>query len=443
MSRLRNGKGRLVLGLALATLALLVMCVIIHDTRTKLALTRVQMLECEHKRESLAAQLQVVGEHKSRLEKGLQQEKSSHTHTKDKLESQYEELQEQMDKEKQEAMKKYSLLQQQSDALQTQQENLQKEFSELQQTNAELQQEKRNLANKLTSQLDQLRITKDDEMLQLQNAYTALLGEKEELLKKLDKSSVIRQLEANVKECKEETSILRGKLGRLETAHLSMVGSPVLEDLRLPPDLNVVKVDGDADKHERAYVASMQRLQNGLSNLQHQMDEQDQKRVGPPPPLNGPHNLSISSSRKNLAAAVVGVDKPVNTHKDEGGRQLEEPNGHGDDSDRLKRSHQLPEPPFAQMDPIGREIKQGVERPFRREAELVANGLEQQENGEDQDLDNMENEVGAGAGNDRKENNRFEDADFDQADQDDNDGNRINNPQFQGRQEGVIVAPHK
>lgn len=43
----------------------------------------------------------------------------------------------------------------------------------------------------------------------------------------------------------------------------------------------------------------------------------------------------------------------------------------------------------------------------------VFSGLEQQENGEDQDLDDMDNEVME----EKKNVNHFEDADFDQADQ--------------------------
>lgn len=55
--RLRNGKARLVLGIV-AGLVILILTYIMHDTHSKLMATRVLAQDCEHKQDSLSAQLQ-------------------------------------------------------------------------------------------------------------------------------------------------------------------------------------------------------------------------------------------------------------------------------------------------------------------------------------------------------------------------------------------------
>lgn len=444
--RLRNGKARLLVGLG-SGLVILVLTYVMHDTHTKLIISRGLVLDCEHKQESLSAQLQVAFERRTRLEKTMQQEKQTYKQTKDKLEAQYEELQEQADKEKQEAQNKYAALQQQHKALQKQQEGLHEEFGKLQQTNAELQEEKQNLVNKMTSEMDQLRIAKEEEMALLQVTIAKLQQEKEEIVVKLDQSHLIEQLQADLRSCRQKSALQEAKTPPASvhpvrhTVHpeaLLKIGPPQM------PSINVKESEARNDFRKDKAAAAAANVVNGKSHSQRfpQQPVNPPNNVLPPPhnygrgrPIHAVQNGQEANDGHQLANPQDADLKVV----DDLNRQLEDPN-------RLERvaiepkKEQIAEPPAAGA-PNPAAAEQQDEREgavFRREAELVPNGLEQQENGEDQDLDDMENENME----EKKNANQFEDADFDQADQDDNDGNRNNNNNQPVKREGVIAAPH-
>lgn len=448
--RLRNGKARVLVGFG-AGLIILVLTYVMHDTHTKLIISRGLVLDCEHKQESLSAQLQVAFERRTRLEKTMQQEKLTYKQTKDKLEAQYEELQEQADKDKQEAQNKYAILQQQYKALQKQQENLHEEFSKLQQTNAELQEEKQNLINKMTSEMDQLRMAKDEEMATLQVTIAKLQQEKEEIVLKLDQSHLVQQLQASLQSCLQKSAVQDSKTLSGSAVHpsvqtvysdsLSKNGSPKLPSINVKE--NEVIDDLRKDKSAMVNGGSSKTLnQKVVQQLPHQ-------------PVNPPSNVLLpphNYGRVRPSPIAQNVQEPIEGHQlanpqdvelkinDDVHRQLEDPN-HLERLTNDGKKEQLAEPPPDRaMNPGAAEHQDEREgAAFRREAELVPNGLEQQENGEDQDLDDMENENL----DEKKNGNQFEDADFDQAEQDDNDGNRNMNANNQPvKPEGVVAAPH-
>ncbi|XP_065348286.1 Golgi integral membrane protein 4-like isoform X3 [Cloeon dipterum] len=85
----RGSKGRILLYLG-AVLFVGLTVVIIHETQTRIDDLRKSSEKCQQQQESLSAQLQVIFEYKTRLEKSVQQEKADHKKTHDNLSSQLE-----------------------------------------------------------------------------------------------------------------------------------------------------------------------------------------------------------------------------------------------------------------------------------------------------------------------------------------------------------------
>ncbi|KAG8196786.1 hypothetical protein JTE90_014518 [Oedothorax gibbosus] len=119
--------------------------------------------KCQQQRDSLSAQLQVVYEHKNRLEKSLQQEKSDHKHTREGNEKQLSELESKFQKEKDDKQK------------------LEIKLTQLKTSYTELEDEKTQSENALKQQFKNTEFQKDEEIKKLQNHITNLLAEKEKL----------------------------------------------------------------------------------------------------------------------------------------------------------------------------------------------------------------------------------------------------------------------
>lgn len=139
--------------------------------------------KCLQQRDSLSAQLQVVYEHKNRLEKSLQQEKLDHKHTKEEQDRQKNELRVRMEREKHTLESRYSNLLQEHEASQNKQQLLHNEIAELKNNHALLEEEKKQLVGALSAQLETLKQQKEEEIIKLKADINQLILEKGDLQK--------------------------------------------------------------------------------------------------------------------------------------------------------------------------------------------------------------------------------------------------------------------
>ncbi|GBN18004.1 hypothetical protein AVEN_1392-1 [Araneus ventricosus] len=159
---MRNSRGKLFVYVAV----LGVLCFIVFllsSTHNSLKELEGVSEKCQQQRDSLSAQLQVVYEHKNRLEKSLQQEKTDHKHTKEANEKQVSEIKSDFQKEKDEKQK------------------LESQLAQLKSSYNDLEEEKAQSENALQAQLKTVQSQKDAEIEKLQTHISELLSEKDKL----------------------------------------------------------------------------------------------------------------------------------------------------------------------------------------------------------------------------------------------------------------------
>ncbi|XP_075045938.1 uncharacterized protein LOC142106812 isoform X2 [Mixophyes fleayi] len=142
-----------------------------------------QALKFKQQHETLSAQLQVVYEHRSRLERSLQKEKGEHKKTKEDYLVYKLEAQEALNKEKQDSMNRYGALSSQHKILKNQNDEIRKQFSDLQVEHSNLQLEHRKTIETHNQKLSQLHREKETEILSLQDTISKL-REESKLLRK-------------------------------------------------------------------------------------------------------------------------------------------------------------------------------------------------------------------------------------------------------------------
>ncbi|KAM5141065.1 uncharacterized protein ACMZJ9_014835 [Mantella aurantiaca] len=142
-----------------------------------------QTVKFKQQQEALSAQLQVVYEHRSRLERSLQKEKGEHKKTKEDYLVYKLEAQEALNKEKQDSMNRYGALSSQHKILKNQNEDIKKQLSDLQVEHSNLKLEHRKTIELHSQQISQLQRDKDNEIVNLQDTI-AKLREESKLLRK-------------------------------------------------------------------------------------------------------------------------------------------------------------------------------------------------------------------------------------------------------------------
>ncbi|XP_061421886.1 Golgi integral membrane protein 4-like isoform X4 [Lethenteron reissneri] len=126
----------------------------------------------QQQQESLAAQLQVVYEHRSRLEKSLQRERGDHKKTKEDFLLYKLEVQENLSKDKQESLNRYNSLNAQHQILKSQHEELKQQYTDIHEQHTVLQETHERALQRHQEELGQLQQDKDTEISSLhQNMY--------------------------------------------------------------------------------------------------------------------------------------------------------------------------------------------------------------------------------------------------------------------------------
>ncbi|XP_059807968.1 Golgi integral membrane protein 4-like isoform X2 [Hypanus sabinus] len=154
-------------------------------TQLKENVRSTEMLAQKYKQqqESVSAQLQVVYEHRSRLERSLQKERNEHKKTKEDFLVYKLEAQESLNKEKQDAMNRYSALSSQHKILKNQHDEVRKQLAELQVQHNGLQLEHRKAVEAHSQQFLKFRQQKELEISSLQENILKLRQESRQLRK--------------------------------------------------------------------------------------------------------------------------------------------------------------------------------------------------------------------------------------------------------------------
>ncbi|XP_039611952.1 Golgi integral membrane protein 4-like isoform X2 [Polypterus senegalus] len=136
----RRQKGFLQTGVCLLAVAFLSGGMYLYDQlQNKVKSLESMSLKFRQQQEALSAQLQVVYEHRSRLERSLQKERGEHKKTKEDFLVYKLEAQEALNKEKQDSMSRYGALSSQHKLLKNQHEDLKRQLQELRIQHASLQ----------------------------------------------------------------------------------------------------------------------------------------------------------------------------------------------------------------------------------------------------------------------------------------------------------------
>ncbi|KAM4015413.1 uncharacterized protein ACNLHF_002077 [Anomaloglossus baeobatrachus] len=145
--------------------------------QNKARTSEAQAVKYKQQQETLSAQLQVVYEHRSRLERSLQKEKSEHKKTKEDYLVYKLEAQEALNKEKQDSMNRYGALSSQHKILKNQNEEMKKQLSDLQVEQSNLKLEHRKIVELHSQRLSQLQRDKENEIVSLQDTISKLREE--------------------------------------------------------------------------------------------------------------------------------------------------------------------------------------------------------------------------------------------------------------------------
>ncbi|XP_041888002.1 Golgi integral membrane protein 4-like isoform X1 [Corvus kubaryi] len=180
----RRQKGLLQTGFCLLTVACLGSGVFLYNhLQQKVRNAEALAQKYKQQQEALSAQLQVVYEHRSRLERSLQKERGEHKKTKEDFLVYKLEAQEALNKEKQDSMNRYGALSSQHKILKNQHDDVKKQLLDLQLQHNSLKLEHRKSLETHSQKFAQLQQEKDSEVTNLQDTVFKL-REESKLLRK-------------------------------------------------------------------------------------------------------------------------------------------------------------------------------------------------------------------------------------------------------------------
>ncbi|XP_061457387.1 Golgi integral membrane protein 4-like isoform X4 [Rhineura floridana] len=180
----RRQKGLLQMGFCLVAMACLASGGYLYNhLQQKVKSAEALALKYKQQQEVLSAQLQVVYEHRSRLERSLQKERGEHKKTKEDFLVYKLEAQEALNKEKQDSMNRYGALSSQHKILKNQHEDVKKELLDLQLQHNGLKLEHRKTVETHNQKYSQLQKEKESTVGDLQDTVYKL-REENKLLRK-------------------------------------------------------------------------------------------------------------------------------------------------------------------------------------------------------------------------------------------------------------------
>ncbi|XP_061457385.1 Golgi integral membrane protein 4-like isoform X2 [Rhineura floridana] len=194
----RRQKGLLQMGFCLVAMACLASGGYLYNhLQQKVKSAEALALKYKQQQEVLSAQLQVVYEHRSRLERSLQKERGEHKKTKEDFLVYKLEAQEALNKEKQDSMNRYGALSSQHKILKNQHEDVKKELLDLQLQHNGLKLEHRKTVETHNQKYSQLQKEKESTVGDLQDTVYKL-REENKLLRKAHQDIHTQLLSAQV-----------------------------------------------------------------------------------------------------------------------------------------------------------------------------------------------------------------------------------------------------
>ncbi|XP_068515070.1 Golgi integral membrane protein 4-like [Anas acuta] len=282
----RRQKGLLQTGFCLLAVVCLGSGVFLyHHLQQKVRSAEALAQKYKQQQEALSAQLQVVYEHRSRLERSLQKERGEHKKTKEDFLVYKLEAQEALNKEKQDSMNRYGALSSQHKILKNQHEDVKKQLLDLQLQHNSLKLEHRKTLETHNQKYAQLQQEKDNEVTNLQDTVFKL-REESKLLRKAHQEVHSQLLNAQVKFQGEELKstkpaqelislrkqadgpLLPGQGSYSNNGPRSqgsvLVTHPApLQDANLPPEAVPAWPAGHGDSHVIRFTRTVNSLPNG------------------------------------------------------------------------------------------------------------------------------------------------------------------------------------
>ncbi|XP_060833697.1 Golgi integral membrane protein 4-like isoform X2 [Rhopalosiphum padi] len=126
----RGGKTRLI-GFICMVLVFSAVLYVFHETQVELDGVRHSASSCTHQLESISSQLQVIVEHKLKLERSLAEEKHEHLKTKEDLNAAIQDEKQLRDKQNVDSMNRYNEIERNHEVLQEEEKNLREELEKL------------------------------------------------------------------------------------------------------------------------------------------------------------------------------------------------------------------------------------------------------------------------------------------------------------------------
>ncbi|XP_036391811.1 Golgi integral membrane protein 4a isoform X2 [Megalops cyprinoides] len=157
--------------------------IVSYEMHKQLKKTEAMALKYQQHQESLSAQLQVVYEHRSRLEKSLQKERLEHKKAKEDYLMHKLEAQQILNKEKQDSSNRFNSLHVQHQMLKGQHEELKKQIYDLQEQHQIQVEDHSRVIEEHRQKYDQLRQTKEREISKLEENVYNLQEENKQLRK--------------------------------------------------------------------------------------------------------------------------------------------------------------------------------------------------------------------------------------------------------------------
>ncbi|KAJ0022234.1 hypothetical protein NQD34_009724 [Periophthalmus magnuspinnatus] len=154
-----------------------------YEMHKQLKRTETMALKYQQHQESLSAQLQVVYEHRSRLEKSLQKERLEHKKAKEDFLVYKLEAQQSINKEKSDANSRLNSLQVQHQMLKNQHEDLKKQYYDLQEKHQIQGEDHSRLLDEHKDRYDKLHQAREQEVSQLKESMYNLREENKQLRK--------------------------------------------------------------------------------------------------------------------------------------------------------------------------------------------------------------------------------------------------------------------
>ncbi|XP_072111495.1 Golgi integral membrane protein 4a isoform X1 [Mobula birostris] len=250
-------------------------------------------LKYQQHQEALSAQLQVVYEHRSRLEKSLQKERNEHKKAKEDYLVYKLEAQEALNKEKQDSNNRYSALSVQHKMLKSQHEDLRKQFAELHGEHIRLGEDHGRAMNEHNRRYLNLQQSKEQEVAKLKENIYNLLDENKKLRKahqdvhvqlqdvrQLHKNLLLQhdQLQVTLEDHKNSLSVAQAQVEEYKQLRETLNKMPSLRQTEeRPPSLNAEK-SHQGDQDQGPYRAEEERhveREGGLSHVKPMIEENE------------------------------------------------------------------------------------------------------------------------------------------------------------------------